>query len=198
MSRYLPWLLVGLLVGCHDDAAGPAGGPSPAPSGPTARQGRVRFRGPERYAADLAAALQLPAAALCRELGQYDCVAAHAVTLGGIEPYGSGVYESLPLRSASAAGATERLALSACEERARRDFEAPAEAVLFGQLARGDASDEARRELARALYRRLLRREASPDEVGALASLSPSPAAARDHAVGACLAVATTLEALFY
>lgn len=158
----------------------------------------MHFRGPERYTADLAAALQLPADGLCRELGRYDCAVAHAVTLGGIEPYSSGVYEPSRPRSASAAAAIERLALSACEERAKRDFEAPGEAVVFGPLAGGDTGDEARRALARTLYRRLLRREATPDEVGALTSWSPGPAAARDHAVGACLAVATTLEALFY
>jgi hypothetical protein len=158
----------------------------------------VHFRGPERYAADLSAALEVPADALCRELGRYDCTVTHAVTLGGIEPYRSGIYEPTVPRSASAAGASERLALSACEARVGRDFEAPEAALVFGPLARGDASDEARRAVARDLYRRLVRREASPAEVEALASLAVGSGDARDDAVGACLALATSLEALFY
>ncbi len=123
---------------------------------------------------------------------------AHAVTLGGIEPYRSSIYEPSAPRSASAAGASERLALSACEARAGRDFDAPEAAVIFGRLARGDASEEARRAVARDLYRRLVRREASPAEVEALATISAGPEAARDYAVGACFALATSLEALFY
>jgi len=57
-------------------------------------RGNLRFKGPERLNSDVAAALELPPDAVCTELGMYQCTSAvHNVALGGVDPYGTGLYE---------------------------------------------------------------------------------------------------------
>lgn len=203
------------LSGCDDAQETPAADPQPEPAAepePEAPQGlipshkaRVKFKGGERYARDLAAALELPREGLCSELGLYDCVGeVHAIALGGVEPYEKGIDEPLPVAPVSAAIAIDRVALSACTARAEQDFAQPADAVIFGPLLGADGPQRADLEAVAAdLIDRVLRRDATADEVAAIADFyaeaqADSETPAKAYGQLSCFAVATMLEALYY
>lgn len=60
---------------CTDEPKGKvASDPVPTDQVAASRQARVKYKSGARYANDLAAALDLPREAVCRELGRYDCV----------------------------------------------------------------------------------------------------------------------------
>ena len=179
------------------------------------KTGRVRFKGGERYATDLATALGLPRDQLCRELGVQDCVdQTHRVVLGGVEPYDLGIYNPLAVAPMTAPIAADRVALAACGAAARRDVTKPADAVFFAGLQPlAGLTDAQRRQVAERLYDRLLLRDAEAFEVDALVGLHGdvvaelAAAGTTTTAAGgadeqwltlSCFAVATSLEALFY
>ncbi len=166
------------------------------------RKARVKFKGGERFARDLAASLELGRDAICKELGQFDCIQVHAIALGGVEPYELGIDEPLATAPISAAIAVERVALSACSARIDQDLADPASAVLVSFTGAEPTQGE-REALAADLFDRLLRRDATLDEIAALTAFYDEVAAdsdqpARDWARLSCLSVATMLEALFY
>jgi hypothetical protein len=171
------------------------------------RQARVKYKSGARYASDLAAALDLPREAICRELGLYDCVdEVHRIVLGGVEPYTLGVREPLPLIAVTAPIAQDRVALAACTERIERDL-AASEPVFLVSID-VDAPTPGQLEAAAGLfYDRILRREATPSELSALAQFHSTVSdesgesgatATRDWAILSCFMVATTLESIFY
>lgn len=164
---------------------------------------RVKPKSGEVWGRDLGNALDLHGYELCKELGTVDCLGeAHLVTLGGVEPTRLGVDEPLQNASVSAPIAADRVALAACAERWSRDTDGPA--VIFGPvLGANEPSVEARSQVSTTLVRRLLGRDATKTEVEGLvqlydeiAPLSSNPVS--DWSVGACVVVATSLEALFY
>lgn len=178
--------------------------PEPEPQGIVpSNKSRVKFKGGERYALDLAASLALPRDGLCLELGRYDCVSqVHHIALGGVEPYNLGIDEPLAIAPISAAIAAERVALSACTARVDADLADPATAVLVSFAAAEPTAAE-REAIAADLIDRILRRDATLEEIAALSALYEAIAAdsdtpARDWASLSCFAVATMLEALFY
>ena len=171
------------------------------------RQARVKYKSGARYASDLAAALDLPRDAICRELGLYDCVdEVHRIVLGGVEPYTLGVREPLPSIPMTAPIAQDRIALAACTARIERDL--AASQPVFLTRADIDAPTPGQLEAtARRFYDRILRREPTPYEVSALAQFHSTvidepgesrEAATRDWAILSCFMVATTLESIFY
>ena len=184
----------------------------PVPTVPTeevaaSRQARVKYKSGARYANDLAAALELPREAVCRELGRYDCVdEVHRIVLGGVEPYTLGVREPLPSLGVTAPIAQDRVALAACTQRIERDL--AASEPLFLTAVDLDAPTPGQLEAtAGRFYDRILRRAATPDEVTALAqfhsTVTDDPGesgatATRNWAILSCFMVATTLESIFY
>ncbi len=162
---------------------------------------RVVPKAGDVWGRDLARGLALHPWELCHELGELDCIGdAHRITLGGVEPTRLGIDEPLEHPSASAPIAADRVALAACAARLERDKAGPA--VLFGPVLDKDGP-AARKKVAKDLVIRLLSRDATPPEVDALVELydelEPLSASPRDDwAVGACVIVATSLEALFY
>jgi hypothetical protein len=196
---------------CTDESKG--GVPSDSvPTVPTeqvaaSRQARVKYKSGARYASDLAAALDLPRDAVCRELGRYDCVdEVHRIVLGGVEPYTLGVRDPLPSIAVTAPIAQDRVALAACTERIERDL--AASEPVFLTAVDVDAPTPGQLEAtAGRFYDRILRRAATPDEVSALAqfhsTLTDEPGesgatATYDWAILSCFMVATTLESIFY
>jgi hypothetical protein len=171
------------------------------------RAPRVKYKSGARYAGDLAAALDLRRDTVCRELGRYDCVdEVHRIVLGGVEPYTLGVWEPLPAIGVTAPIAQDRVALAACTERIERDL--AASEPVFLMAVDVDAPTPGQLEAtARRFYDRILRREATPEEVSALAqfhsTVTDEPGergatATRDWAILSCFMVATTLESIFY
>ena len=184
-----------------------ASDPIPTEQVATSRQARVKYKSGARYANDLAAALDLPRDAVCRELGRYDCVdEVHRIVLGGVEPYTLGVREPLPSLGVTAPIAQDRVALAACTERIERDL-AASEPVFLTAVDVGAPTPGELEATAGRFYDRILRRAATPDEVSALAqfhsAVSDEPGergatATRDWAILSCFMVATTLESIFY
>ncbi|QRK12935.1 hypothetical protein JQX13_24630 [Archangium violaceum] len=198
--------------------------PSPAPTPPgedagtppppeLARSTRnnLRFKGPERLTSDFAAALSLPVAQVCNELGQYPCTSSvHTVALGGVEPYGIGIYEPMPFTGVTTPIAVDRVALSACGQRVTLDLTPPTEAVIFGGIDLDSQGRLASRESApvrnaiTALYQRALLRDPTEAEVGALLQLatdiesSGSQAPGRDWMKAACFVVLSSAESIFF
>ncbi len=219
--RLMPLLILGLatclctpLMGCDENKPQPIAEPAvdvePEPDlrpelAPSIKV-KVKFKGGQRYARDLSNALNLSRVELCRELGQYDCVdLVHNITLGGVEPYQMGIHDPLPVAPVTAPIAVDRVALQACDRRATMDFEEPAEAVLFAELAGGNSDDEAYREAITRLTRRLLLRDPEVFEVEALLDFRAEVAEEVEEAQApeawasmACFMIATSKEALFY
>jgi hypothetical protein len=193
---------------CRDESKdGVSSDPVPTERVAASRQARVKYKSGARYATDLAMALSLPRDALCRELGRYDCVdEVHRIVLGGVEPYTLGVREPLPSIAVTAPIAQDRVALAACTERIERDL--AASEPVFLTTADVDAPTPGQLEAtAKRFYERILRRDATPHEVSALAqfhsTVTDEPGqsratATRDWAILSCFMVATTLESIFY
>jgi hypothetical protein len=184
----------------------------PVPTVPTeqvaaSRQARLKYKNGARYANDLAAALDLPREAVCRELGRYDCVdEVHRIVLGGVEPYTLGVREPLPSIAVTAPIAQDRVALAACTGRIERDL-AASEPVFLTAVDVDAPTPGELDATARRFYDRILGREATPDEVSALAEFHSTvtgepgergATATRDWAILSCFMVATTLESIFF
>lgn len=177
----------------------------PLPEGPLpSLSSRLKARTGTVYANDLAVALELPRESVCKELGRYDCAeTVHKIALGGVEPYVLGLQNPLPIAPITAPIAIDRIALNACVERARLDFEEMGQGV-FAPLAvvDGPPSVAVREEVVGGLYRKLLKREANAEELSLAVAfydeLADGTAPTRDFAVLSCFAVATHVEAVFY
>ncbi len=201
------------------NGGGPAGGePGTGGAGggvaPGARfeatRANLRFKGAARIREDFARVLQLPADALCSELGRYDCIdEIHQISLGGVEPYRATIFVPFPGVAVGAPLAVERVALAACGERVRRDLETPASAVYFGRLPiEGGAlksvdAPEVDAALTR-LFREALLREPSREDLAVLKGLYADTVAeggenpAQTWAQLACMSVLTLTESLLF
>lgn len=169
-----------------------------APTQAASLHAGVKRKAPEVYARDLAAALELDVADLCRELSLYDCTDAHRIALGGVAPYERAVYEPLAEPGIGSPLAVDRIALSACGERVARDL--AGDPRLFAEIVDGDATSDDRAVIVDRLVLRLLRRTIEPHEREALVALADDPSIPDLRTWGqlACFAVATTLENVFY
>ncbi len=197
------------------DAGTPPVGHAPDSGSPAAvarsTRNNLRFKGPERLTADFAAALDLPPDQLCNELGQYPCATfVHTVTLGGVDPYRSGLYEPLPITGVTTPIAVDRLVLAACAQRVARDVDAPAEAVIF----RGVALDaqgrlvgqqgQPVRDAINVLYQRGLQRDAEGSELDAWLRLAAAIESSgrgrpgRDWMTAVCFGVLSSAESVFF
>jgi len=180
-----------LAVGCKD-----------AQQPTVSQKARVLPKTGEVWGRDLAQGLALDDWSLCTELGRYDCISdAHLITLGGVEPEELGIDARIDQASVSAPIAVDRVAVAACGERVARDESGAA--VIFGPLKDGEATPAERREVANLLVQRLLARHPTETELSGLVDLydtieplSDDPV--REWAIGACVVVATSTEALFY
>ena len=167
----------------------------------TSTKARVNPKPGAVWGQDLANGLGLKTWELCSELGTADCIQdAHRITLGGVEAERLGIDEPLPNPSISKPIAVDRVAIAACGERYARDQ--AGSPVIFGPVIASDDADS-RATVSRTLVRRLLARDATDDEVAGLEALHADIASvaedpARDWSIGACVVVATSLEALFY
>ena len=191
-------LVVLVATGCSKDETKST---SPAVGEDVSRKARVLPKGGQVWGRDLALGLALSEHELCRELDTLDCLSeAHLITLGGVEPARLGIDEPLETTPASAPIAADRVALAACSLRYERDLSDTA--VVFGPVL-DSASARSRAQVADNLIERLLARAPNAEEVAALEALYAdlsgiSTDLERDWAVGACMVVATSTEALFY
>ena len=183
------------------DETGEDSGPQPGEQAPSARP-RVKFKTAERYATDLSNALSLPRESLCSELDAFDCISVHRIALGEVDAFGLRLFEPLETTPITAPIAVDRIALSACGERAAQDFADSGGAASFQEVATGDAASTSDRDaVVSRLYRQLLLREATEAEINAVSSMHddlPQSGRAQTWAQMACFVIATSTEALFY
>lgn len=187
------------------------GSPTNEPPTVTATaRGNLRFKGPERLNADVAQALELPASDVCKELGLYPCATTvHNVALGGVEPYGAGLYEASGITSATTPLVVERIMWSACTKRVDLDLANAGGAVLFrgvplngSKLANPDGEEV--RALITAVVQRALLREPSQAELQRYVQLAHdieatgNAAPARAFMQAVCFAAFSSSEAVFY
>jgi hypothetical protein len=162
---------------------------------------RVKFKTGVRIANDLSQALEISTDELCSELTTHDCFAVHNIVLGGVEPYRLRIDEPLPTAPVAAPLAVERIAITACGERATRDFDDPDGAAIFGEVAK-TADAESMATAVNRLYERLLARAATAPETDALIGLyddlGERAGQSRTWAQLSCFAIATSTEFLFY
>ncbi|WP_257452178.1 hypothetical protein [Archangium lipolyticum] len=209
-----------VLAACSSSSpSGPDAGTPPPEDAGTGSSGEVapssrdnlRFKNPEQLTAHFASALSLPPEQVCNELGQYPCTTyVHNVALGGVEPYGVGLYEPLTSTGVTTPVAIDRLALTACARRVSLDATSPGEAVLFkgleldaqGRLVNREGAPV--RDAITALYQRTLLREPTETEVGTLSQLATqleskgSQTPGRDWMIAACFAVLSSAESVFF
>ena len=196
-------------VSPHDDAGrahsnardGSAPGSDSATKA-TARTKHLQWKRADALEADLSAALELPPAQLCREFGVKPCIRdVHLVPLGGYDALASGMLEGAPDPIVTTPTAVERVVLSACSRRVELDRTSATKSALLSALeldAPAPAADSAAmHEFVSALYRRLLARDPSDDEVREIATLS-ADVSADEFAKLACFTVGTLSEFLFF
>ena len=169
--------------------------------------GTVNFKRGRRYGNDVAQALALDEATLCRELGQFDCVDfVHRVALGDPEPYAAGMYEPLQVTTTSTTLVVERVVMAGCTQRVDADLADPGNAVIFAGIdAAAIDKDSPEVEAATtSLYRRALLRDPKDAEKAFVRDfydevvLSSPAQPGREWAVLSCFAVLTSTEAVFY
>jgi len=171
--------------------------------------GQLKLRRARLIRNTLAKALVLDPQGMCLELGRLPCAdLVHKGSLGGIDAYNNTQYMFTQDIGVAAAPAMERLALSACIQRASMDLVAPAQAVIFKSIelsVDGRIIDSAAVNVAiDTLYKRLFSRAPVDTEIQALRELyvrvyEKNPhGAARNWMVLACFAVASSAEAFFY
>ncbi|ATB43454.1 hypothetical protein CYFUS_008934 [Cystobacter fuscus] len=204
--------------------------PSPSPSGPDAgtpppadagtgssgdvapsSRNNLRIMNPEQLTAHFASALSLPPEQVCNELGQYSCAShAHTVALGGVEPFGVGLYEPLKTTGATTPNVIDRMALAACARRVSLELTTPGEALLFkgieldarGRLTHREGAPV--RDAIASLYQRALLRKPTRTEVDTLSQLATrvesmgSQTPGRDWMTLACFTVLSSAESVFF
>lgn len=98
-------------------------------------KGNLRFKGNERLTFDYSVALGIPFDQLCNELGQYPCTfTVHTVALGGVDPYGPGLFEGAQVTGSTTPIVVDRVALASCVKRVTLDLATPASAVVFKSI----------------------------------------------------------------
>lgn len=173
-------------------------------------RGNLRFKGPERLTNDFSNALGLNADEVCTELGQYQCAGlVHTVALGGVDPFGRGLYEPSGVTAVTTPLVVDRMAFSACTRRVDKDLATPGAALIFKGLPQTGAklANVDGPELTTAigeLTHRALQRDPYTNEVARYlqlakdieASGNAEPARAWMQAV--CFAVLSSAESVFY
>ena len=194
--------------GLNDGGAG-GGSVDAGPAFGISAKGTVRFKRNERLTFDFGNALSLPYDTLCKELGQYSCsLFVHPLALGGVDAYGSGLYEPLPFTGVTSPLVVDRIALAGCSQRVEADLASPLNAVIFKNIklvdGKVDPTSVGATAALDALYKRVMQRPVTASELAHLAQLnadivaSGKPDPGRAWLTLSCFAVLTSVESIFY
>jgi hypothetical protein len=192
-------------------AGGGSGGGGEVDAGYTkSAKAQVRFKGDFRFTLDLSVGLGLQLSDVCNELGQYPCVSVHTVALQGVDPYGKGLFEPLPVTGVTTPVVVERMVTASCLKRVELDLATPASAVVFKSIATDSGgkltnpqSPEVRLALTELAQRAWLRNPTDA-EIALLLQLNTDIEAtgvaqpAKVWMQAACFTAFTSEEAVFY
>ncbi|MEO1335663.1 MAG: hypothetical protein AAFV29_08460 [Myxococcota bacterium] len=198
MKNYIVIFLMLLgLVACEDSTALP---PAETCETSAAPPDALQWKRTSAFTQDLMQALELQNDELCNELGTTPCHDVHRFALGSNEPFRKTIYEPPERPSLITPLVMDRVVLSACSERADQDASSSSP-VVFSDLDltadRIDAASPAVQEQVRTLYRRLLGRTATEDELSVVTAMAEQMSSL-EFAKTACFAIATTTEFLFF
>ena len=172
-------------------------------------KGKLKFRSSKILRNTYAKVLGLNRIGQCLELGKIPCSdIVHNASLLGMDAYTASQYAPSPTIGVTAPFAVERMAMSACVQRASLDLLSPSTALIFrditlsgdGRLTRDRNIDQA---ITR-LYKRALQRHPTEEETAGLINLyeeifkKNNIASGRNWMVLSCFAVLTSTELLFY
>lgn len=198
-----------LLFTCQCGSGDGVSKPAPTTNEVQQAAGPLLWKRGDALVNDLQNMLALSAPELCVELGTRACAEVHRVPLGQSDPFVTGLLEPVTRPLATTVFATERLVLSACSQRVKKDA-SDAKGSPFTSLgkldqampAAGPAQEQLVSSLASALYHVLLARDPNEAERTTLAKLAVDDAGnlvdRGTFAKLACFAVATTSEFLLY
>lgn len=148
----------------------------------------------------LSQGLQIDKGQLCLELGQYACVdKVHLTVLGGNEPYTMGQYESARTPTVLTGVAVDRIVLAACNTRLTLDKALGAQAVVFKSfpLTGPDVTTEQANSQTTILYRSLLSRDATLEELSLAQGVLEMSKAPEKVALALCFIVGSQAENIF-
>ncbi|MEM9454070.1 MAG: hypothetical protein AAGF11_07815 [Myxococcota bacterium] len=148
------------------------------------------------FEADLRQALVLTPAEVCTEVGVLPCRDVHRLPLGANEAFNLNLYRPVAEPLATTPIAMERMVMAACIRRVALDAGGAPEVFTAIDLNGPglDPSDEAVEEQISLLYRRLLSREPTSEEVEIIAALAQDTTP-QQFGTLACFAIGTTTEA---
>lgn len=171
--------------------------------GPAARPVAV-WKRHKQIARDLARAMQLPLAQVCKEVGTYSCADQVFLTvLGGNDPINKSQYRPAAAPTILTPIALERFVLSACSQRVELDSGGEPAVFNFIDLRKSSLlGDESEVDLQTAeLYRRLHARDPQASELAAMRELlvadDGTALPALEFAKLACFIVGSSQEFLF-
>lgn len=170
---------------------------------PPQRGAAAEFLTWKRYRAfesGLMSGLELGKDEVCSELGRGSCIdQVHLAVLGGNEPYVSAQYERAQAPTILTSIAVERVVLAACERRLALDEGLGSSAVVFKYWSASDAAvpEDKVREQTKELYRRLLARDATSEELAASVDILKIVTTPEKLALSLCLVVGTQVENVF-
>lgn len=138
---------------------------------------------------------------LCNELGQFSCVdRIHLFNLGGNDPFVAAQGKRASDPTILTPVAMERLAMHACVNRLELDKAAGSEQALVfkGFAINADPMPaDAIGPLVTELYRRILARDPSPEELGKMGEFAQQGIGSEQFAKSACFVIATLYENIF-
>ncbi len=155
---------------------------------------------------DLMRALELPRETLCQELGTLPCAETHLTALGGNEPFEKNQYLRIQEPSAVTPVALDRLVMGACA--ARVEIDKSGDAKVFKSLSLNRPTEPNDANFLKSLdaqhvelFRRLLARDPSPDELTELRALAHDeaggPISGAELATLSCFVIGTHVESAF-
>jgi len=174
---------------------------------------QIRFKGAHRLKAEIANTLAIAPNEVCNELERFDCISlVHPISLGGVEPYVSNLYEATEDTTISAPMIVERIGLQACYRRYEMDSVAGAEPHLFVSLPTEETGlrlmDVDAPEVEAVIthyFQTILRRSPTAEELNDFKTLYTRIETHPDtsHPVAewsqmSCFALLTSIEFLFY
>ena len=162
----------------------------------------LQWKRTHAFTHDLMAALELDESQVCSELGDVPCTELHRFALGSSDPVNNTIYVAPAQPSIITPLVMDRVALAACSNRVALEA-AGSENTVFGAIDLGaatlDPESAAVKDQIRVLYRRLLQREGTENEVAILAELAGhDDVSGQIFATLACFSIATTSEFLFF
>lgn len=164
----------------------------------------VQWKRAAALEADLVRALELTKEELCSELGSSSCIReVHTVALGTNDPFGTGLLRPAAAPLSTTPLVVDRVTLSACSARVRKDKEGTA--IVFDALDLSGPAPAAEAKSVTAtittLFRRLLARDPKPGELTAVRELLNErevELTAEEFATLSCFVIASSLESLFF